>query len=262
MLFLSLIVASFPWETIRGYEFVDLQRNIERFHFYYYNFESVLNGISILNFNDEPLWKYINLFGSRFFLGNEIFFNILSFFIFIVFSFFIYNRTKSYFYCLLLINPITLDFVLSQQRSSFALAIIFLCFDANITKKLFVYVAAILTHTISAVVIFIQDVAVKLFSLKSERFSLVFFMLIISFFISYATVYGREFILGALGDRRAFEYDAGSNSLIYALPWLMYGFILLFFNRSVNNFTLISSVYMFVFFGVVFLIFMEVVIWQ
>lgn len=250
LLFLfSIIVTYIPWEGIRNYKFIDLERNIERYKQYTYLYKHV--DFSLVT--SEPLWRYITHSLSHTIVSGEVFYSLVAIFCFFVFSSFIYIKTSRIAYCLLLINPTMLDFVLSQQRSCVALAILICLIPLNKPFKYCGYIPAFLIHTLSAVLIFINEVVERLYSFISEsKLKKLVFSLLIAFLIAFLTVYGRAVLLGYFNDRRADEYEAVGNSIIYALPWLMYSIMILWKSECTEAPTIpiISAIYLMVFFWV------------
>ncbi|MCF2834142.1 hypothetical protein L1273_22245 [Pseudoalteromonas sp. DL2-H6] len=165
LLFLfSIVVAYIPWESVRNYKFVDLERNIERYKQYTYLYKNV--DFSLVT--SEPLWRYITHSLSHTIVSGESFYSLVAIFCFFVFSCFIYIKTSRIAYCLLLINPIMLDFILSQQRSCVALAVLICLIPLKKPFKYFGYIPAVLIHTLSAVLIFINEVVERVYNFISE----------------------------------------------------------------------------------------------
>ena len=117
----SLMMVIFPWSTLRNY---DLLRNIEKYRFPNYYFDYYSNIFSLRSFiSDEPLWYYLNVFGAKLGLSPEVFFSIIAVFSLTIVCFYI-SKFSNYKYLYLLINPVSLDFFLSQQRSALCFSIL------------------------------------------------------------------------------------------------------------------------------------------
>ncbi|CAH7459125.1 membrane hypothetical protein [Vibrio chagasii] len=243
LLILSVLLSSFPWERFRNYEFVDLGRNLDK----YDGFRYLEFNIDFSKITSEPVWTYLNYMFSHAGYDGVFMFTGLAVFCYFSLFRFVYIETKNLIYCLLLINPLILDFVLSQQRSCLALVTIIHCRELKLFPRIAGNFFSLLLHTLTAVIVFIDELSSYFFEKIKNKLSLrLCFVIAVSFVIAFLTVYGREVLLGFFNDRRAYEYDAGGNSILYSLPWLLYGLFIVV--KSNSKFSIISSIYLMIFF--------------
>lgn len=228
----SLFIVFIPWSSVRNYEFVDLSRNIEKYKYPYYYFDYYTNIFSIRSFvSDEPAWFYINLWSGILGVPAEVFFASLAVFCITIVCFYI-SKLSHYKYIVLLINPVSLDFFLSQQRSALCFVVI-LAFLSTVKKSKYILLMFLpLIHSLSAMLLLIFYFVENFINVKSKlilNFLLIFFFsLVCSIFIAF----GRTLLSAYTDDSRFGEYDVMVNSYLYLMPWIIYYFWFVFLSRN------------------------------
>lgn len=244
LIFFSIFIVLFPWESVRNVDFVDLQRYVSK----YQDLKYLYISIDFSKVTSEPLWKYLNLRSANLGFEANAFFLCIAFFCILSLTLFVYIETKSIWFCVLFANPVTIDFVLSQQRSCLAFSIIILAGYIKGYTRFLVFAPSFLIHTVSFVIAFISELSLLISKrYLNSRLKLALSSLLIGFILAYATVYGREILLGYFGDRRAYEYNAASNSLIFSFPWLLYALFTMVKSREIR-YSVTALVYMTIFF--------------
>lgn len=247
----AIFISFIPWAEIRNYEFVDLSRNIDKFNFPEYYYGYYVDFYSLKSFiSDEPLWYFINLNAKNMGFSADFFFIFLSFISLTIIGKYIIERSK-YLYLLFLINPVSLDFFLSQQRNSLSFVLLLLLFF--VFEKKYKYLLMLflpLIHSLSALLalIFFASNIIKN-KLHENFFLLNVLILNISLFLSLFLAYGRYFLAGYTDDNRFGEYEAEVHSLLYLLPWVIYLFWVIFFSfkKNINYILLVFFLSMYIF---------------
>lgn len=250
---LAIVIAISPWESIRSYEFIDLARNKDRYISYSYLYDIFYGEpTSFLYYlSNEYFWHKILFVFSKSGVEATAFFTALSIFCLTTTFIYIYLSTKNALYCFLCIHPIYLDFVLSQQRNSLALALILIAISATNRKiKLISIWMSVFTHLTSALIIGTLFLSQKISDILKSKILAWMTGMILSLIIASLIAFGREIILNPLNDRRAIDYAAESFSVIYATPWLMYSGIIILLNKKnrVGLVDLFSSISFAIFF--------------
>lgn len=222
-IFFSCCVVYFPWEEIRNYAFVDLTVNLKKFEyplFYFDNYHSIFSLKSFIS--DEPLWFYLNIFMRNIGFSGELFFNLIAIISLFIFSNYILNRNIRPIYLLLFINPVFLDFVLSQQRNALVFAVlIFFLSNKNIYKYIFLLILP-LVHSLSALLIIIFFLVDYWLIYWKKRIFINMAIIIFSLIFSLFLAYGRIYLNSYTDDTRFSEYEMGVNSIVYIFPWILY----------------------------------------
>lgn len=247
----AIFISFIPWEEIRNYEFVDLRRNIDKFNFPEYYYGYYVDFYSLKSFiSDEPLWYFMNLNAKNMGFSADFFFIFLSFISLTIIGKYIIERSK-YLYLLFLINPVSLDFFLSQQRNSLSFVLLLLLFF--VFEKKYKYLLMLflpLIHSLSALLALIFFASNLIKNKLHENFFLLNVVILnISLFLSFFLAYGRYFLAGYTDDNRFGEYEAEVHSLLYLFPWVMYLFWVTFFSfkKNINYILLVFFLSMYVF---------------
>lgn len=234
----SAVIVFTPWEGIRDYEFVDFQRNLGKIETLqhknlYYSYSDSDIGV-LKSISNELLWEKILIFLGGVVESPEALLKLIAFLSSFIMVLYAVRRSGFWISIALLLNPVFLDFVISQQRSAFALSILLLGLMVKSTtlKVLFFGLSAFI-HTISMVVLalFFYCRYVISFLLTKNRALTFFFVVAAAFTAAFTIAFGRDVLLGFLGDRRSGDYEAGAHSILYAFPWLVYSLIMFFFIR-------------------------------
>lgn len=255
-LFYALCFAFFPWELLSPLEeFIDKANYLEMFNHYsdgmnHYIFEdpSLISWVT-----NELIWAYFLNFAAQSGWSFYIFSSLVSTFIVFIYFSFIISETKRLnlkyllVVSILFINPLFVDFVISQFRSAFALSIflLFVLFYRKTNIKIFelliFFTPAI--HTISVIFIFIYFVSKFFSSINGDKWIKIYpYVLGISFGIVMSTAW--YYILSYFGDRRA-NYSDMSSSLLYMSFWIISSFALLFVKLKDSSSKFVVIMYFF-----------------
>ena len=254
-LIFSLVFVNLPWEYIKGVEFADIGNYIRRFNSDFNLSFSFNKGGFLKVFTSEYLWTVLIFYLKGIGLPLIQVFKCISFFSIFSLGYFTLKKTKNYILSsLLLLNPLLVDFVMSQIRNSFALAIIVLALLCkNKWLKIGLLVASCMIHSSSIVIIFL------IFVLNRFRYegkyknlgALIFIGISVAFILSV----GRTYILQLLGDRRA-DILQPQSSLLYSIFWVFYLSLIVYLKKlrlqdiySKMSFTLILVFFASVVFG-------------
>ncbi len=230
----SLVVVLFPWEEVRNYDFIDLSRNIEKYKYPYYYFDYYTNIFSLKSFiSDEPLWNYLNLWSGNIGVSPEAFFSSLAIVSLTIVCFYI-SKLSNYKYIILLINPVSLDFFLSQQRSALCFVIILLFLFINKKIKYIFLFFLPLIHSLSAMLLALFYFIENLINLKRNKKYNILLVLIFSLVFSVFLAFGRSLLSSYTDDSRFGEYDIIVNSYLYLAPWVIYFFWFILFSKEKN----------------------------
>jgi hypothetical protein len=230
----SLVVVFFPWENIRNYDFIDLSRNIEKFKYPTYYFDYYSNVFSFKSFiSDEPLWYYLNLWASNIGVSPEAFFSILAIISLTIVCFYIFNLSNGI-YIVLLINPVSLDFFLSQQRSAlcFVVLLSFVYFYKKVKYILFLFLPLI--HSLSAMLLALFYFVENFINLKLNRKYNIVLVLLFSLIFSLFLAFGRSLLSAYTDDSRFGDYEVIVNSYLYLAPWFVYFIWFVVFSKREN----------------------------
>lgn len=244
----TLLAIAIPWEEFRSSNFADRQVYLEYAAYGtnrldYVDFDAATSYIV-----NEALWHLlIKLYTLQEGFNVEEFFQLISIFSLAVFSIFIVKRFHPA-WLLLLLNPLVLDFVLSQYRSALALGLIGLAVIIN--RRYFSAILLILVPFIhTASLIFIAFILAAKVLARFVRDNQVSWRhaIILSCFVGVlaALVTGpfRETILTAFNDRRAVYNAETASTFLYSSFWMMLlGMIFLqkktYFENPVNLYSI------------------------
>jgi hypothetical protein len=199
----------------------------------------VFDNITLISWVTNELgWAYLLLFFSKLNIDHEWFLKSISFFIVFVCFFFAGTRIKKlnivilFIISLLFINPLFLDFSMSQIRSAFCLSIflVFLMLYESNKKTISLFFLSVvpIIHTIGVVLILFYFLYLLLNRLSLNILQGEYFPVVLGFLYSLFMFVGWHYVLSSLGDRRA-EYGDTSSSLKYMLFWifLLFSFVFL-----------------------------------
>lgn len=230
ILLFSALIVNLPWEDIRGNEFVDVENYIIRFSS---NFDpyKLIEGGSFLNYiTSEFLWAYFVISLKNLGFELELVFKFIAFCSASILTYFtVKNSREKLLISVLLINPLFIDFILSQMRNSFALAIILLGIMSN--NKILKYallVSATMIHSSSLILILIIFLLNRIDF--DNKYSNILSLILIGITFAFALTIGKYYILDLLGDRRADQTEPQS-SLLYGLFWMMFLLFILFVRK-------------------------------
>ena len=222
-IFITYIV---PWTTIYQQEFVDVLNYLNRIEYLHKGGnEAIHSGISWLVY--EPLWKYIIIGIGFTFDDYRLAIYLISIIIVFLYTIFLFKRIDYYIGMILLFNPMFVDLVMSQIRSSFAFGLLLLAYDLR-SRKLatLLAIASFLIHTSMIIFILIYFILYKLNkTVASKKYYLI--AIFTAFFIALFMRYGIDILLTLVGDRRA-GYDTiiEAASISYSIVWFGIGLII------------------------------------
>lgn len=218
-LFINFFVAYLGidfWSDIRAYE-----QNFRDVYYYY----QALNLSFIEGFTSEVLWLYIVQYLLTFNITVVQALYLISLISCTLIANFVLLSTKRVYSLLLLVNPIYIDFVIGQVRSSLAISLVFTSFLVRSELLRFIIiVTSSAIHFGSALfgamyyIYFFGkrfDVLKRLMEFKS-------FVIVVSGIIALSTETWRTVILAALGDRRATTLIDFQSSTLLAVGWLLF----------------------------------------
>ena len=230
-----------PWESMfpLGY-FIDKSVYLERMLAFSEDRELyVFDKITLTSWVTNELgWAYLLLFFSKLNFDHEWFLKSISFFIVFVNFFFVVTRIKKFnisilfLISLLFINPIFVDFSMSQIRSAFCLSIflVFLMLYESNKKTISLFFLSVvpIIHTIGLVLISFYFLYLLLNRFSLNMLQGEYFPVALGFLFSLLMFVGWHYVLSSLGDRRA-EYHDMSSSVKYMIFWifLLFAFVLL-----------------------------------
>lgn len=221
----GLIFIYLPWEEISGTaKFADIDNYLISIHQSINDESSDNSNLSILQIIlNEPLWGLLLVLIGNTFDDPATGLKIISFFCVSVYFLYIFSNVKHWYFFIFLFNPLIIDLIMSQTRSALAVSI---CFCALMLRvnwlKVLLIILAICTHSVTLILLSVYFFSHKLskqFFFSHPKFNC-FFAIFLGLLIAIGLSYGREFIFGAIGDRRA-EYDVDSNSLLYISYWMI-----------------------------------------
>ena len=236
----STILAVFfvwvPWENYAGLGFPDRDNYVASIH--------VLmdSGARFIDFKDEDflylllneyLWTIVLLFIGIYFddpNNGLLFFSAMAV---AIVSFSIIQRAGLTYAVVLLLSPLAVDLFISQSRSAFALAIFMAAIMTRSTAVRYVlFVASFFIHSFAVVLFGAYKVSDLL--LRTTRFNertKLAAALVMGLSLSAIWAFLAQDILGAIGDRRAFQIGSETNSLALAFWWACLLFAMVLFVR-------------------------------
>ncbi|MCT8090731.1 EpsG family protein [Acinetobacter sp. C_4_1] len=220
----SLFIVLLPWQTLKQSEYTDRTNYIEYINnsinkIYWFDYESILSKLS-----NEWLWHQILDICTEVLKLNstEIIF-FISFSLVFLSSIFLTKR-YNYLSCILLLTPVFVDFMYSQLRLAFVIAILLVVYYLYRRKSLLTFPLIAITPFIhTSALIFISFFIISLFLekkfLQIPRIKVLFCILLgIGFGILTGPLLSN--ILSTIGDRRA-DYKDMSSSVAYMSFWLV-----------------------------------------
>lgn len=223
----TILVLIVPWEKLQGHEFEDVQNYLAYIDYgapYLTRMSGLDWGVEKVFglFFFEALWDFL-VFGLASIFGDgQIALKVFTAFVVGVVSFFVLRRCRWY-YLLLLINPIFIDFAFSQIRNAVALSLLILTFEVR--DKLTLagsFFAAAMIHTAST--IFGSFILASRFIVNHARRipihpRLVGVILVLLFVVILTVL--KSSILGSFGDRRS-DYEIPPVSYSYASIFILF----------------------------------------
>lgn len=226
----ALIFVNIPWEIIKGVEFTDVESYIERFS-NDINIELLIDEGSFIKYiTSEYLWAALIISLKKIGIPLVFIFKLISFLSILILSFFIYKKSKKFILSsILLLNPLMVDFIMSQLRNSFALSIIVLAFlSKNRWIKLILLLSSTMIHSSSVIIIFLIIILDNInYKGKYKTLGILVF---IAVSIAFTLSLGREYILSLLGDRRA-EIQQPTSSILYSIFWMLYISLIIYLKK-------------------------------
>lgn len=221
---LAVVFSLIPWSYLRntvGYydrdyyiNYIDISLN----RIYWFDFSGFLTKISY-----EWGWHYFLYYlTSELGLGSDLILFLVSLFVLTI-SFILISSRKSIYLCLLLLNPLYIDFFYSQIRLSFAIAFIYLSiltFNRNRFLSLLFLLPSFFIHTSSFLFLFIFYSAILLEknSFITQRVK-VSISLLVGCISALVTGPYMSVILSSIEDRRS-DYDDLSSPVLYMIYWI------------------------------------------
>ncbi len=216
-------------------KFLDLE-NYSRFFedvaalgsLYYYDNLGFLTLIS-----SEPGWRLIVLFSSMYFDDPQTFFLTCSVVSITTFSLFVYINSGRLYPLFFLLNPLVVDLVMSQIRSSVAVSVFMIAIlVSKLPLRLFFTALAVSIHSSVIVLILIYICSVQLKKISITSISIasnwvvrLFIIISLAMVLSLTLSIWREVLLTAIGDRRAI-YQVAVSSALYLVFWFVIGLCL------------------------------------
>lgn len=246
--FFAFLISIVPWNDLRSIPYYD--RGV------YVNYiDNVPNKINWFDFDGfitkisyEWLWHKILQFCTEVMnLNSTIILFSVSFIILFFAILFVIFREKNYWSAAFLFNPLFIDFVASQSRLAFTMAIIFIAYYLRKRNNI-IYIPLLLTtpfiHTSSVLFIFLIGVAIYLEESKvMDKYfqgpGKTTIAMLAGLIVGIVTGPLMSIILGSLGDRRAEDYDMSSPIMHLAFYLILTPYFLLkgYFEKSKKDFT-------------------------
>lgn len=258
-LILAFILAIFPWESFRATAYVDRANNSRYIDLYlnkihWFDYSTFLSKITY-----EWGWHYFLSFMIDVFSFNSSIILFLVAFFHLTVAIYLIFLTKKYYVVLLLINPIYIDFFMSQSRLCFGITFLYLSifiFNKYRLVSIALICIAITIHTSTALfsLIFYSGVYLT----KSQILSVSYkrtLAIVIGFVSAVVTGPYMSVILSTLDDRRA-EYSDMSPSILFSLYWVLI-FVYIVFKSLVNRSSQKDSFYFYISLSIVTLVFVN-----
>ena len=204
------------WSDIRAYE-----QNFRDVYYYY----QMLNLPFLESFTNEVLWLYIVQYLLKFNITVVQALYIVSLISCALIANFVLVSIKRVYSLLLLINPIFIDFVIGQVRSSLAMSLVFTSFLVRSEFLRFVIIvlsSAIHFGSVLFGAMYYIYFFGKRFSLLKKLTQSKSLTITASATIALVTETWRTVILTALGDRRATTLVDFQSSTLLAVGWILF----------------------------------------
>jgi len=235
-----LFVYLIPWTDIYGEEFADIFNYLERIE-YLARGGKEAEYWGILWITSEPLWKEIIIFIGHTFNDYRAVLYGISFFTVFVYASFLLKRVEFYIAMIFLINPMSIDFFLSQLRNAVAFSLLLIAYDIyennreKVTLPILILILATLIHMSMPIFIGVYYLLYKLDEkIEDKKYYLV--SLITALLMALFMKYGSVVLLAAIGDRHAgYEEYIAAASISYSIAWFILAIILATFAQFSNK---------------------------
>ena len=224
ILFLTFLIFLTPWESLKGVSFEDLQNYIDRMaQLSVYGESYVIDTSSyLINFAKEIGWGYLLLLLTQVFEDYRAALFCVSLFCCLVISSYVLKKTNHTIASVLLVNPIFIDLLLSQQRSALAFSIFLLSLSYRnhfiiflfFVLALSIHLASIILFTFLMIVNFLNNISFHRREVLKKNVA----SFVTVFVLSLSVYILKDIFLGFIGDRRAGD-SADSVSIAYSLFW-------------------------------------------
>lgn len=252
IVFLIFIVFLTPWESLKGVSFEDLQNYIDRMVQLDVYGESYIidSGSYLANFAKEIGWGYLLLLLTFAFDDYRLALFCVSLFCCCVIASYVLRKTNHFVASILLINPIFVDLLLSQQRSALAFSIFLISLAYRNTLIIFLLFLLALSVHLASLILFAFLVIVNLLNnvpfqrrevLKRNVLSFVAVLV-----LSLSMYILKDIFLGYIGDRRVGD-GADSVSIAYSLFWYASLVCLVFFSSRTDRDSMLAIFFLGVF---------------
>jgi len=229
ILYSFICVFILPWEILREGLFSDIENYIVRVEYLSsFGVEREFNGISVLF--SEVLWKQLLMLIATNSNDYALSLKFVSFVSLVLYAFFCFRRLHLFLVIILLFNPLFIDLYMGQLRMSLAFAFALIAFELR-DKKLsyFIIAAAVAIHASILLIIVIYWVITFFDKNLDNNKHYLISCIIVSFFIVIFLKFGIDFILLAVGDKRANYADViESSSVKYTVFWFGLAILLTF----------------------------------
>lgn len=254
--FLSII----PWESLRSIEYYDRANNSRYIDLYlnkihWFDYSSWLSKITY-----EWGWHYfLNFMITTFSFNSTIILFLIALFHLTV-AIYLIISIKNYYTVLLLINPVYIDFFMSQSRLCFAITFLYLSlmlFNKKKILSILLVSIALMIHTSTALftLIFYSSIYLSKSRLINLNYKIIIAILI-GLVSAIVTGPYMSVILSAIDDRRA-EYSDMSPSILFSLYWVLL-FVYLIFKFLVNKISYRNTFYFYISLSILTLIFVNI----
>lgn len=257
---LAVFLSIIPWEGLRSTEYYDRANNSSYIDLYlnkihWFDYSSWLSKITY-----EWGWHYfLNFMTTTFGFNSTIILFLIAVFHLTV-AIYLIVSIKKYHTALLLINPVYIDFFMSQNRLCFAITFIYLSlmlFNKKKILSLLLAAIALTIHTSTAlfILIFYSGLYLSKSRFISSNYKIVITILI-GLISAIVTGPYMSVILSAIDDRRA-DYSDMSPSLLFSLYWVLLFFYLIF-KFLMNKIPYRNTFYFYISLSIVTLVFVNI----
>jgi len=235
-----LFIYLIPWTSIYGEEFADIFNYLARIEYLarggneaeYWGLKWIIS---------EPLWKDVLLFIGYVFDDYRAVLYGISFFTVFVYASFLIKRVEFYVAMIFLINPMSVDFFLSQLRNAVAFSFLLIAYNIyennreKIKFPIFLLILATLIHMSMPIFIGIYYILYR-FNEKIEDKKYYLVALATALIIAIFMKYGSTLLLSAIGDRHAgYDEYIAASSIAYSITWFIIAIILATFAEFSNK---------------------------
>ena len=241
-----------PWESLKGISFEDLQNYIDRMAQLEVYGESYIidSGSYLTNFAKEIGWGYLLLSLTFVFDDYRLALFCVSFFCCFVIATYVLRKTNHIVASILLINPIFVDLLLSQQRSALAFSIFLVSLAYRNNLIIFLLFLVALSIHLASLILFAFLVIVNLLNNVPFHRREVIKRNVLSFVavlvLSFSMYILKDIFLGYIGDRRVGD-SADSVSMAYSLFWYASLVCLVFFSSRTDRDSMLAIFFLGVF---------------